>query len=535
MNHIVFYLILILICFLINVSNMIKLIHIFQLQNYNIDQQLIWYKRNCSLYLINLILFIFFILYKIYDTDIFLFSISFVILIMFLLSLPKSQKKALVYTNRVKRQIGLNVLFFLVPIVLLYFYDTKIIFNINIIITVLSPVTIFLSFLILKPVEDSIKNKFIKLAKLKIESLNNLNVIGVTGSFGKTSVKNYLYDMLVKKYNTCMTKESYNTTMGNTITINNTLKNYDEFFISEMGARRVLDIKEICDVVSPDSCIITEVSLQHLDTFKNIDNILKTKFELVDAVAKKILDNNKKKSFILLNGDNELIRNNINKYSDTVKKHIYTYGLNENNDFYANNIKISINGTSFNFVSKINNNIDNIEFNTKLIGSHNIINLVGSIAMCLLYDIDINDLKLVVRNIKQVSHRLELIKYSDNQIILDDAYNSNIKGFKSAIDVLKGFDDTYTKILITPGMVELSDEQYNLNFEAAKYAAKVCDYALVVNKVNKQALLDGLNSVSIMNKNNIKYFESFNNAMDYARSILDKKVILIENDLTDNY
>lgn len=538
MDNNLFYVILIFICFLINVSNMIRLIHVFQLQNYNIDQQIIWYKKNYKIYIINLILAITFIIYIINNKNILLFAITILILLMFILSFPKSQKKPLVYTNRVKRQIGLNLIIFLIPFILLFTTDKSLAFNTSIIITCISPIIVFISFLILKPIEDSIKNKFINEAKKKINSIKNLNVIGITGSFGKTSVKNYLYDMLVTKYNTCVTPESYNTTMGNTITINNTLKTYDEFYISEMGARRINDIKEICDVVNPDSCILTEVDMQHLDTFKNIENILKTKFELVDSVAKKISENKNtdKNSFILLNGDNKLIKNNINKYDEVVKKHIYTYGLNDTNNFYAERIKISANGTSFNFVYKIGDDTGQIEFNTKLIAAHNIMNLVACIAMSYLYKISFDDLKLVVKNIKQVSHRLELIKYSDKHIILDDAYNSNIKGFKSAIDTLSSFDDTYLKILITPGMVELSDEQYNLNFEVAKYAGKVCDYAFVVSKVNKNALLDGLNSVTRIDKNNIKYFDTFNEAMETARKIVaDKKVILIENDLTDNY
>lgn len=538
MDNNLFYLILIFICFLINVSNMIRLIHVFQLHNYNIDQQIIWYKKNYKLYIVNFLLAAVFIVYNINNNNFFLFVLALLFLIMFILSLPKKQKKPLVYTNRVKRQIGFNIIIFLMSFVLFFCFDRRTSLIISIVITILSPFIVFISFLILKPIEDNIKNKFINIAKNKIKSMNNINVIGITGSFGKTSVKNYLYDMLVTKYNTCVTPESYNTTMGNTITINNTLKTYDEFYISEMGARRVNDIKEICDVVSPNSCILTEVDKQHLDTFKNIENILKTKFELVDAVSDKINTNEKenKKSFILINGDNKLIKNNIKKYDENVKKHIYTYGLNDDNNFYAGKIKITSNGTSFDFIMNVNGKTEKFEFNTKLIGAHNIMNLVSCIAMAYLYGVGFDNLKLVVKNIKQVSHRLELIKYSDKQIILDDAYNSNIKGFKSAIDTLSNFDDTYTKILITPGMVELSDEQYNLNFEAAKYAAKVCDYAFVVNKVNKQALLDGLNSVTSINKNNIKYFDTFNDAMEEARKIVsDKKVILIENDLTDNY
>ena len=131
----------------------------------------------------------------------------------------------------------------------------------------LSPLFIFIGFLISLPIENGIRRKFMNEAHELIKKNDALYVIGITGSFGKTSVKHFLCSILREKYAVCMTPESFNTPMGATITIKNDLKNIDDIFICEMGARRVGDIKEICDIVEPDGAIITDVGEMHLDTF----------------------------------------------------------------------------------------------------------------------------------------------------------------------------------------------------------------------------------------------------------------------------
>ena len=120
-----------------------------------------------------------------------------------------------------------------------------------------------------------------------LKACPDLKVIGITGSYGKTSVKYFLSTALKAKYNVLMTPESYNTPMGVVKTIREQLRPTHEIFVCEMGARNVGDIKEICDIVFPDYGIITSIGEQHLESFKSIDNIVKTKFELYDAVQNK--------------------------------------------------------------------------------------------------------------------------------------------------------------------------------------------------------------------------------------------------------
>ena len=528
----------------------IKSIHIMQLNSYNIDQQIIWYKKNFKSLIINFLLiainfytviniinFSFTIYILFYITNLFL------LIIITIKNLPKKQKKELVWTKRIIRMFVINNI---TLIIVLYFLINT--FNNNtheffiIICGFLigfTPIVNFLVFLIMTPIENLLKLKYINSAKNILNKNTNLSVIGITGSYGKTTVKHFLYEVLSKKYLVCKTEGSFNTPMGICMTINNNLKNIDDLFITEMGARRKGDIKEICNIVEPDSCIITSIGSQHLDTFKNIENVINTKFELVDSVLNKIKKNRvSNKNFdniILLNADNKYIFDKYNKYTADEKKYLWTYGLNETNDFYVKNIKYDDIEIKFQFVAK---KLDvEFELATKIIGEHNILNIIAAASFSLLMKVEKNDIQIAIKNLKQIEHRLELKRIDDKTILIDDAYNSNPIGAKNAIKLLSNFSG-YKKIIITPGMVELGDKQYDENFELGVNIAKGCDSAIIVGKANKVSLSDGINSVcsELKKEIEIKFFDDFNTAYnEVINKIHDKKIILIENDLPDNY
>ncbi len=528
----------------------IKSIHIMQLNSYNIDQQIIWYKKNIENFIINFLLFAVSIFTVINITHM---SLTFYILLcianIFLLiiitgqNIPKKQKKKLVWTKRIIRMFIANIIFLIFVLCILVNVFNEFGFGFFIIIGELvvgfTNVINFLVFLIMTPIENLLKLKYINSAKKVLNKNTDLSVIGITGSYGKTTTKHFLYEVLSKKYMTCKTEGSFNTPMGICMTINNNLKNIDDLFITEMGARRKGDIKEICDIVKPDSCIITSIGAQHLDTFKNIENVVNTKFELVDSVLKKISENKnlekKNNNIILLNTDNEYILNKYNEYTAGEKKYIWTYGLKETNDFYVKNIRYENLEVKFDFVAKKQN--VSFEIETKVIGEHNIINIIAVVSFSLLMEIEVSDIQMAIKNLKQVEHRLELKKIDDKTFLIDDAYNSNPIGARNAVKLLLNFND-YKKIIITPGMVELGDKQYDENFDLGVSIAKYCDSAIIVGKTNKDALSDGIRSVSndYESKIELKYFDDFKIAYEDAmKSTFDKKIILIENDLPDNY
>ena len=536
---IIIYILIVIIYILIMIFSILKYIHIFQLNNYNLDQQLIWYKKHKKIYITNILLLgtiLYSIVYNIRN-HMFTYIVIILILTLLIINFPKKQKKKLVFTNRIKRLIIIcNILFliFLFPA----FANKNIVESYLLVEIALTPLIIFISILISLPIENNIRQRFISEASDIINKNDNLYVIGITGSFGKTSVKYYLNSILRSKYSVCMTPESYNTPMGATLTIKNELKNIDDIFICEMGARRIGDIKEICDIVNPMGGIITDVGNMHLDTFKNIENVAKTKFELFDSIINNMNKNSKfDNGIILLNGDNQIIRE---KARDNKEKNgyngklVYYYGINKDNDFYATDITMSDKGSKFKLVynvDKLNNK--EIIFETKLLGIYNTMNLVAAIAYGILLNVDVQSIVETVKRIEPVEHRLHLLKYDANTILIDDAYNSNLSGAKNASDVISKFDG-YTKIIITPGMVELGNKQYDLNREFAEYAGKLVDYAIVVGKTNKTSLWEGFNKCLF--GDNLIYVDKVEVAISYAlNNISGKKVILLENDLSDNY
>ena len=125
---------------------------------------------------------------------------------------------------------------------------------------------------------------YINDAKKIIKNCPDLLVIGITGSFGKTSVKYFLDELLSVKYNVLKTPGNFNTTLGVVKTIRSSLRATHDIFLCEMGAKNIGDIKEICDIVHPKMGIITSVGEMHLESFKSIENVRKTKFELADSL-----------------------------------------------------------------------------------------------------------------------------------------------------------------------------------------------------------------------------------------------------------
>ena len=383
----------------------------------------------------------------------------------------------------------------------------------------LTPILVPLSNLINKPVEKAVQNWYINDAKRMLSECPTLHKVGITGSYGKTSMKFYLDELLNSQYNTLKTPESFNTPMGVTITIRRDLKPTHEYFICEMGARRVHEIKELCGIADPHDGIITSVGPQHLETFGSIENVVNTKFELADHVKAK-------GGKIYLNGDNELIRKKAPEYPNAV-----LYGLQEGNHYRATDISVSDRGTEFTVTAP---NGETQRFSMKLLGEHNVQNVLGAIAYAHGTGISLDKLTLPVKRIAAVPHRLQLLDKGGNMTFIDDAYNSNPSGCRAALNVLGLFDAC--RILVTPGMVELGAKQEELNFEFGQEAAKACDHIVLVGKNQTVPIYNGIKDAGY-DMDNVFVADSLNEALDHVRAYQTdkKKIVLLENDLPDNY
>lgn len=501
------------------IINLILLIlfymHMFQLNSYFLKKQMHWTKKNISKIVTHILLIL------IPTIILFLFTgkTGEIIAIMLLAiscfyNFPKSKSKIpLKYTNRVKRLLCTEIIMIVLCLV---FIPNNIITLacLNIISFIICLIANFINY----PLELLIKQKYINEAKKILRGMPNLTVIGVTGSYGKTSVKNFLVKTLSTKYEVITTPKNYNTTMGVVKTIRENLRPVHQIFICEMGATKLGDIKEICDIVNPTIGVITSIGPQHMQSFKTIENVIKTKFELADAVKK----NN---GVMFLNYDNEYTS------KQKLNTKVITYGINNKElDYNAYNLISSSKGLEFKIKDSI---LGEMTFNTKLIGRHNIINITGAIAVANYLGVPLKNLVPKIRDIKSVDHRLQILPHGKLTII-DDSYNSNPVSSKAAIDTLSEFEGV--KVIVTPGLIELGRDEEKYNYEFGEYMTKYCDYIYLVGETQSKPILEGIKSKGF-NMDKVFIVKTPNEAVKQISSLNIKEniTVLLENDLPDNY
>ncbi|MGN1122127.1 MAG: UDP-N-acetylmuramoyl-tripeptide--D-alanyl-D-alanine ligase [Eubacteriales bacterium] len=429
---------------------------------------------------------------------------------------PFKAKKPLVFTARVLRLLGCYAV---LSILLCTVFGVLRLPGLTPVVLIASPLLLLLANAVNRPMENAVRNHYIREAKQIIAARRpNLIVIGITGSYGKTSTKYFLAKLLSQKYNVLMTPASYNTTMGVVKVIREMLKPSHEVFICEMGARRAGEIKEICDIVLPTHGIITSIGPQHLETFGSIENIISTKFELADAVGDS--------GFVLLNGDNRYI------YERRYSKKYHYYGMeNPAVDYFAENVSSSVDGTSF--VLHLPQG-DSLQLNARLIGKHNVLNIIAASAMASMLGVEPRDIVRAVKMLEPVPHRLQMVDGGD-VVIIDDAFNSNPVGAKSALEALSGFDGL--RVLVTPGMVELGESQNILNRDFGAHAAEVCNYIYIVGKVNYNSIYEGAASTGFDVGTRVIGVDTPEQAIAAVRALNTdrRKYVLLENDLPDNF
>lgn len=516
----ILFLILLLLAFAANFTMLsLYYLHMFQLNSYKPREQLQWLKSHFLSAVVGRNLGVILTIPLLLLCSVIGQGISVVLLaVSAVLNRPKKAKKPLVYTNRVKRMlVTLGLLLACIIVVVMLFGNNLLNGVLLPLVQLCASLLVLLANLINRPIELSINNWYINDAKRMIREMPELKVIGVTGSYGKTSVKFFLNKLLSAKYDVLMTPESFNTTLGVVKTIRSSLKATHEIFICEMGAKNIGDIKEICDIVKPHYGIITSIGPQHLESFQSIDNVIKTKFELAEAVPEN--------GTVFLNYDNHYIR------QKKIPKNTVTYGIEQNgSDYRAYDIRVSSKGSTFQMA------VGGVEyaFQTRLIGAHNVLNITGAIAAAHTLGVPMEDLIRQVKALESVPHRLQLIR-GNRALIIDDAYNSNPSGAKAALDTLSTFDGF--KILVTPGMIELGEKQDECNRTFGTQAAAVCDCVVLVGERQTKSIREGLIEAGY-EPNKLVVAPNLQEALKSVENIKTgglQKIVLLENDLPDNY
>jgi len=435
-------------------------------------------------------------------------------------------KKRLVVTARIKRLITTTLILFAIPLILLGINVENdlycwIIILILCTMTYLNTIVVFIAKIVNTPIEKGVYIYYKNKAQKKLKTMNHLKIIGITGSYGKTSSKNILSDILNIKYNALPTPRNLNTYNGLIMTVNNHLDKFTDIFIAEMGAYVKGEIAGLCKLVKPKYGILTTIGTAHLESFGSEENIIKGKFELIESLPKD--------GFAILNGDDQ---KQVNYHLKNKVKTIWIGIENHDVDIYATNIRCSNKGTSFDVVFK-DDEKNKYHFETKLLGNHNVYNILSGIACGREFGIEIDDLIQAVKNVHPVEHRLELKKLG-NFYQIDDAYNSNPVGAENACKILGMMPGI--KVVVTPGMIELGEKEDWYNKKFGEQISEVADYVILIGEKKTKPIKEGLLTKGF-DKDKIIVFNDVREAYPYiGRLAINSEVYaLFENDLPDTY
>jgi len=422
-----------------------------------------------------------------------------------------SQKKPLVYTFKTKLILAVTFCLYLAVI---YFLPFPLNLLTILFLTIEPFPLLLLSLLIIKPYEIIRRFLTIEASRFRILHHPHLTVIGITGSYGKTSTKDFLYEILSRQKQTLKTPESYNTVFGIAKVVSMQLHKKLNYFICEMGAYVRGEIKELIHMVPVNYSILTAVGTQHLERFGSLENTTLAKFEIVDAVSPENA---------LVNLDNKYIREHIQLPQYKVVK---TFSLeNPNADFFVSEKKIGRDGTSFTLTYQEKTHT----FKTKLFGTSNLVNLTAAIGMSFMLELNPETIQKAVEEIVPSSHRLELVKMGEATLV-DNAFSSNEEGFTRIIADLKALPGK--KALITPGIIELGKSTAPVHKKIGSLASEVFNTVVLVGKSERTAAIaNGLGG-----KVKISYLEN-NSSVWPTIDALSKTHdwILLENDLPDNF
>ena len=287
------------------------------------------------------------------------------------------------------------------------------------------PIISFIFIFILSPPFLLLKKFLVFKATKKMTHYKGL-VIGITGSFGKSSTKEILFSVLSKHFSVSKTLKNNNSKIGVAQTVLKQLNMNSDIFIVEMGAYKIGEIKATCHIVNPKIGIITGLGNQHLSLFKTLANIKKAKYELINSLPK-------------------------NGFSLIAEK---DFSLKD-----VSNIKTSIDHIEFTY-QKIN-------FSVTLIGQKLIRNVMAVIKTAKHLGLSLSQIKADLKKINPNLFSPKLINLSKNIYIVDNSYNSSIEGFTNIIEYVSSLSE-FKKIIITPGLIELGKTSHQDHLQLGK-------------------------------------------------------------------
>ena len=384
----------------------------------------------------------------------------------------------------------------------------------------LGPFWVLVGAFLMRPVESRVQEGFKRQARTRLQERRDLKIIGITGSYGKTSTKFVISEILKQRYNVLASPGSYNTPMGLCLVINNMLKPEHQVLVVEMGIRHPGDMRELCEIVQPHVAVETSVGIAHLESMGSIENIAKEKGDLVECL--------RTDGITVLNADDDRVDAMSVRAPGRVLR-VSAEG-DASADIAASDISYGAEGAHFTVRDETG---EQQTFRTRLLGRHNVINILLGIAVGRAMDLRLRQMVYAVERLQPVEHRLYLRKQGSINII-DDAFNSNPVGARSAVEILGEFREG-RRVIVTPGMIELGERQFEENKRLGEYIADHVDLALLVGDEQTRPIQEGLKAKRFP-EDKWKVVPSLHEAQAYLKTYLRPgDTVLYENDLPDQY
>ena len=388
-----------------------------------------------------------------------------------------------------------------------------------------APELLFAANAAVKPVQALDNRRFVDRARRRLGEIDPL-VIGITGSFGKTTTKACVNAAAELRGPSYATPASFNSFLGVVRAVNEGLSSKHKSFVAEMGAYRRGDVAEICELVRPTIGVLTAIGPAHLERFGSLDAIEQAKGELAEALPED-------GTYVTTADDERCVRTTARTRARVV---LFSAAGSPDAEIGAAGIEMAEGATRFTLRHRTaNGTVEEAAVRTRLLGRHNVANLLAAAAVGVSMDLPLDAIGRALARVSPPAHRLApILNRQAGIVVIDDAYNSNPVGAAAALEVLASHEAS-RRVLVTPGMVELGEREQEENRAFGSRAAEVCDLVVLVGEERSRPILAGLQAASFPESQIHVVANTAEAQALLATTTRRGDVVLFENDLPDLY
>jgi UDP-N-acetylmuramoyl-tripeptide--D-alanyl-D-alanine ligase len=378
---------------------------------------------------------------------------------------------------------------------------------------------------LLRPVQSLDNRRFVRRAQRRLQQVRPL-VVGITGSFGKTTTKASVAAVAELRGPAYPTPASYNSLLGVVRATNEGLGEHHRIYVVEMGAYRRGDVAELCDLVHPSVGVLTAIGPAHLERFGSLDEIEKAKGELAECLPAD--------GTFVTTADDERCRRAAGRARCPVR--FFSVAGSPDAEILAQDVHMEAGTTRFRLCRRLpSGGVEETPVRSRLLGRHNVANLLAAAAVGVELDLPLPVVARGLGKVEPPAHRLApIVNKAAGVVVIDDAYNSNPVGAAAALEVLAAHK-AERRLLVTPGMVELGERETEENRRFGAQAGEVCDLVVLVGREQSRPIRDGLEDASFPASQIHVVADAREAEALLARTTRPGDVVLCENDLPDLY